>query len=176
MELERDVLVSPTGEVPVIEGEVVTAIRTLADRGVGKKTIAREVGVAVNTVRRYLRQPIAARRPASTGRAASDRRVAAGGTVAVHGAGGRQCGRRPATAGRARTLDQRAHARARGGGHPAGAPSRAVGDGARRNGTGRAAANRFWPEAAADCRHAASASSSSSRSSATRDASSSKRF
>jgi transposase len=58
MELERDVLVSPTGEVPVIEGEVVTAIRTLAGRGVGKKTIAREVGVALNTVRRYLRQPI----------------------------------------------------------------------------------------------------------------------
>ena len=60
MELERDVLVSPTLEVPVIEGEVVTAIRTLADRGVGKKAIAREVGVAVNTVRRYLRQPVAA--------------------------------------------------------------------------------------------------------------------
>lgn len=58
MELERDVLVSPTEEVPVIEGEVVTAIRTLADRGVGKKTIAREVGIALNTVRRYLRQPI----------------------------------------------------------------------------------------------------------------------
>jgi transposase len=68
MEFERDVLVSPTGEVPVIEGELVTAIRTLADRGVGKKTIAREVGVAVNTVRRYLRQPIEAgvqRRPAA---------------------------------------------------------------------------------------------------------------
>ena len=46
MELERDVLVSPTAEVPVIEGELVTAIRTLADRGVGKKAIAREVGVA----------------------------------------------------------------------------------------------------------------------------------
>jgi transposase len=44
----------------VIEGELVTAIRTLAGRGVGKKAIAREVGVAVNTVRRYLRQPIAA--------------------------------------------------------------------------------------------------------------------
>lgn len=60
MELERDMLVSPSGEVPVIEGELVTAIRTLAGRGVGKKTIAREVGVAVNTVRRYLRQPIEA--------------------------------------------------------------------------------------------------------------------
>ena len=36
MELERDVLVSPRVEVPVIEGELVTAIRTLAGRGVGK--------------------------------------------------------------------------------------------------------------------------------------------
>ena len=60
MACERDVLVSPTTEVPVIEGEVVTAIRTLAGRGVGKKAIAREVGVAVNTVRRYLREPITA--------------------------------------------------------------------------------------------------------------------
>jgi transposase len=60
MELERDMLVSPIGEVPVIEGELVTAIRTLAGRGVGKKTIAREVGVAVNTVRRYLRRTIEA--------------------------------------------------------------------------------------------------------------------
>jgi transposase len=58
MELERDMLVSPAGEVPVLEGELVTAIRTLAGRGVGKKAIAREVGVAVNTVRRYLRAPI----------------------------------------------------------------------------------------------------------------------
>jgi transposase len=58
MACERDVLVSPSTEVPVIEGQVVTAIRTLAGRGVGKKAIAREVGVAVNTVRRYLRQPI----------------------------------------------------------------------------------------------------------------------
>jgi transposase len=44
-------------EVPVIEGELVAAIRELADRGVGSKTIARAVGVARNTVRRYLRQP-----------------------------------------------------------------------------------------------------------------------
>ena len=60
MEFERDVLVSPTTEVPVIEGETVTAIRTLASRGIGKKAIAREVGVALNTVRRYLRHPITA--------------------------------------------------------------------------------------------------------------------
>lgn len=60
MEFESEVLVSPTAEVPVVEGEVVTAIRTLADRGVGKKAIARELGVSINTVRRYVRQSIAA--------------------------------------------------------------------------------------------------------------------
>jgi len=60
MAFERGVLVSPSGEVPVVDGEVVTAIRALADRGVGKKAIAREVGVAVNTVRRYLRAAIPA--------------------------------------------------------------------------------------------------------------------
>jgi transposase len=43
----------------VIEGELVATIRELAGRGVGSKTIARTVGVARNTVRRYLRQPIA---------------------------------------------------------------------------------------------------------------------
>lgn len=62
MELERDVLVSPAAEVPVIDGEVVTAIRMLSDRGVGKKAIARELGVSVNTVRRYVRRPIEAGR------------------------------------------------------------------------------------------------------------------
>src|SRR4029453_7361359 len=58
MEFERDVLGSPTREVPVVEGEVVLAIRALADCGVGSKAIARAVGVARNTVRRYLRQSI----------------------------------------------------------------------------------------------------------------------
>ena len=37
----------------MIEGKLVTAIDTLAGRGVGKTAIAREVGVAVNTLRRY---------------------------------------------------------------------------------------------------------------------------
>ena len=60
MEVGTDLLVSPTGEVPVIDGDVVGAIRTLAGRGVGKRTIAREVGISINTVRRYLRQPILA--------------------------------------------------------------------------------------------------------------------
>jgi transposase len=58
MELERDVLVSPTREVPVIEGELVATIRELASRGVGSKTIAQTVGVARNTVKRYLRGAI----------------------------------------------------------------------------------------------------------------------
>jgi transposase len=58
MDLERGVLVSPVGEVPVIEGELVAAIRELAGRGLGSKTIARTVGIARNTVRRYLRAPI----------------------------------------------------------------------------------------------------------------------
>jgi transposase len=56
MEVERDVLVSPPQEVPVVEGELVLAIRALADCGVGSKAIARALGVARNTVRRYLRQ------------------------------------------------------------------------------------------------------------------------
>ncbi len=58
MEDGTDLLVSPAGEVPVIDGDVVGTIRTLAGRGVGKRTIAREVGISINTVRRYLRQPI----------------------------------------------------------------------------------------------------------------------
>lgn len=60
MEFGTDLLVSPAEEVPVIDGDVVTAIRTLAARKIGKRTIAREVGVSINTVRRYLRQPLEA--------------------------------------------------------------------------------------------------------------------
>jgi transposase len=60
MEFEREGLVSPTAEVLVVDGEVVTAIRTLASRGVGKRTVARELGGSINTVRRYVRQPVAA--------------------------------------------------------------------------------------------------------------------
>src|SRR4030095_14355730 len=59
MELGRDMLVAPTGEVPVIEGELVATIRELASRGVGSKTIARTVGVGRHTVRRDMREPIA---------------------------------------------------------------------------------------------------------------------
>ena len=55
MELEAGVLVSPAAEVPVIDGDIVSAIRDLASRGVGSKTIAKQLGVARNTVRRYRR-------------------------------------------------------------------------------------------------------------------------
>lgn len=61
MELDRDVLVSPPAEVPVIDGEVVLAIRTPANCGVGSKAIARAVGIARNSVRRYLHQSSEAR-------------------------------------------------------------------------------------------------------------------
>ncbi|HEU4687916.1 MAG TPA: IS21 family transposase [Vicinamibacterales bacterium] len=44
----------------MVDGEIVTAIRELADRGWGAKAIARELAVARNTVRRYLRQPVMA--------------------------------------------------------------------------------------------------------------------
>ena len=60
MEFEGQNLVSPAPEVPVVEGEIVTAIRELADRGWGSKAIARELGVARNTVRRYRRHPVVA--------------------------------------------------------------------------------------------------------------------
>src|SRR5262245_59442480 len=53
MELEGGILVSLQPEVPVIDGDIVTAIRDLASRGVGSKTIAKQLGVARNTVRRY---------------------------------------------------------------------------------------------------------------------------
>lgn len=58
MELERGV-VSPGAGVPtVIESEVVTTIRGLLERGWGKKRIAHEVGISINTVRRYVRQAV----------------------------------------------------------------------------------------------------------------------
>jgi hypothetical protein len=54
----------------VIEGALVATIRELAARGVGSKTIARTVGAVRNTVRRYLRPPIA---PGVQGRRAARR-------------------------------------------------------------------------------------------------------
>ncbi len=39
MELERGDLVPPAAEVPVVDGEIVTAIRELADGGWGTKAL-----------------------------------------------------------------------------------------------------------------------------------------
>jgi transposase len=53
---DRDgVVASPTLEVPMVDAEGVRQIRELARRGLGAKRIARELGIARNTVRRYLR-------------------------------------------------------------------------------------------------------------------------
>jgi transcriptional regulator with XRE-family HTH domain len=55
-------------EVPMVEAEAVRQMRELAGRGWGAKRIARELGVARNTVRRYLRGGPAAevqRRPSA---------------------------------------------------------------------------------------------------------------
>jgi len=59
MEQEQGVLVSPGAEVPVVEGEMVTAIRELTNRGWGAKAIAAELAIARNTVRRYQRGALA---------------------------------------------------------------------------------------------------------------------
>ena len=133
MELEEGVLVSPAAEVPVIEDEIVTAIRALASRGVGSKTIAQAIGVARNTVRRYLRQSIAAGaqvRPAAR-RLADDARTTV--RELYTGTGRWQCGRREAIAGRARRGRERAHDSARGGRSATSAVGRGPRDGARRN-------------------------------------------
>jgi transposase len=67
MEQRQGNLISPVPEVPVLEGEVVTAVRGLRERGWGVKAIARELGVARNTVRRYVRGALVGvqHRPAS---------------------------------------------------------------------------------------------------------------
>jgi len=79
MELEAGVLVSPAAEVPVIDGDIATAIRNLASHGVGSKTIAKQLGIARNTVRRYRRAPVTAGvqvRPAARKLSDADRQTA----------------------------------------------------------------------------------------------------
>jgi transposase len=62
MEDQRGTLASPDTGVPMIEPEVVRQVRMLASGGWGAKRIARALGVARNTVRRYLRGGIEAGR------------------------------------------------------------------------------------------------------------------
>jgi transposase len=61
MESGRDWVAPPT-EVPMVEPETVRLMRELGQRGWKVKRIARELGVARNTVRRYLRGGEAAER------------------------------------------------------------------------------------------------------------------
>jgi transposase len=53
---EGAVRIEGSGEAPMLSQDQWGAIRTLHERGVGKKAIARELGISVPTVRRYLRQ------------------------------------------------------------------------------------------------------------------------
>jgi transposase len=52
---EVTAMAPPSAEVPMVEAEAVREMRELAGRGWGAKRIARELGLARNTVRRYLR-------------------------------------------------------------------------------------------------------------------------
>jgi transposase len=55
MGIEVRAVAPPSGEVPMVEAEAVRQMRDLVARGWGSKRIARELGLARNTVRRYLR-------------------------------------------------------------------------------------------------------------------------
>jgi transposase len=55
----REIVAPPLAEVSMVEPEVVRQMRLLHEAGWGAKRIAAEVGVARNTVRRYLRSPLA---------------------------------------------------------------------------------------------------------------------
>src|SRR5581483_11861953 len=55
----REIVAPPRSEVAMVEPEVVRQMRLLHEAGWGAKRIASEVGVARNTVRRYLRNPLA---------------------------------------------------------------------------------------------------------------------
>ena len=60
MGMEVRAVAPPSGEVPMVEAEAVRQMRDLVARGWGSKRIARELGLARNTVRRYLRGGAAA--------------------------------------------------------------------------------------------------------------------
>jgi transposase len=57
---EIEAVAPPRLEVPMLEAEAVRQMRELAARGWGAKKIAKELGLARNTVRRYLRSGAAA--------------------------------------------------------------------------------------------------------------------
>jgi DNA-binding NarL/FixJ family response regulator len=51
-DVETKAVASPNEEVPMIEPDSVRRLRQLAAQGMGAKSIARELGLARNTVRR----------------------------------------------------------------------------------------------------------------------------
>ena len=55
MGIEVRAVAPPSAEVPMVEAEGVRRMRELAGRGWGARSIARELGLARNTVRRYVR-------------------------------------------------------------------------------------------------------------------------
>jgi hypothetical protein len=130
----------------VLEGELVAVIRELAGRGVGSKRIARTVGVARNTVRRYLREAIVTgmqRRPTARRLTEDGRREAralyegpAGGNAVVCTG---CCVRRIFGLVSGRWSERSPHS--------ACAPGGRRGDGPRGKRARRAAADRFWAEA-----------------------------
>jgi hypothetical protein len=54
--METSAVAPREAEVPMVEQEVVRQMRVLEEAGWGAKRIARELGIARNTVRRYLRR------------------------------------------------------------------------------------------------------------------------
>src|SRR5947209_2698728 len=74
MEREDRVVALPPTEVPMIEPETVRLMRELCRRGWGPKRIARELCVARNTVKRYLRGGDAAAITRSVSRPRSSRK------------------------------------------------------------------------------------------------------
>jgi transposase len=93
MESTREMEALPRAEVSeMIEPEVVRQVRELTERGWGAKRIAQELGIARNTVRRYVRGGPEAERQVRPGRRALDQErakelfkdVAEGNAVVVH--------------------------------------------------------------------------------------------
>jgi predicted transcriptional regulator len=69
MGIEVRAVAPPSAEVPMVEAEGVCRMRELAGRGWGARSIARELGLARNTVRRHLREGPAAEEQVRPGRA-----------------------------------------------------------------------------------------------------------
>jgi predicted transcriptional regulator len=77
--MDQRVMAPPSAEAQMIEPQVVRQLRQLQARGWGTKRIARELGLARNTIRRYLRDdvaPVRQQRPAARALDDDTRRLA----------------------------------------------------------------------------------------------------